>query len=133
MTQRQDSYKNKPPMKLVKAKEGNEGFIMDGKGFFLIDPRPEEGLIYAHHYHNDKRYDRSIAGKTAQDVYHALLKEGLVGSLTHAAYLGSELQKAEILIRYNIDMYTQDRPLILPLDIKKHIKKDNKACNHEKN
>lgn len=131
--QREKRYENKPPMNLIEASKHKEEWIMDELGFFLIDPRPEEGLIYAHHYKPDKSYHVTIKGKSAEEVYYTLLREKLIGSLMHAAYLGSELQKAEILVRYNINMYTQDRPLILPLDIEARLKKDKKACKDEKN
>ena len=129
--ERKKSYDEKPSMKIIEASKDKEEWIMDEIGFFLIDPRPEEGLIYAHHYKPDKSYHLTIKGKTAEEVYYTLLRENLIGSLMHAAYLGSELQKAEILVRYNIDMYTQDRPLILPLDIEAKLKKDPKACKND--
>ena len=49
-------------------------------------------------------------------MYYTILREGLVGSLMHAAYLGSELQKAEVFIRYMNGNYIQDEPLYLNTD-----------------
>lgn len=116
MTEKKQDNSHKPPIKLIKAEKHSEDWVMDEKGFFLIDPKPKEQLIYAHHYHSNKNYNCSIAGTNAEEVYYTILKKELISSLMHAAYLGSELQKAEILIRYHIDMYTQDRPLILPIE-----------------
>jgi hypothetical protein len=123
---REKIYTIKPPIKEVKAEKYNDEWTMDTKGFFLIDPRPEEGLIYAHHYLNDKSYNLTVTGKTAEEIYYTILREKLVENLMHAAYLGSELQKAEILVKYKINWYIQDKPLILPENL--IIKKDEESC-----
>lgn len=123
---REKLYANKPKIKEIKAEKYSNEWEMDTKGFFLIDPRPEEGLIYAHHYHKDKSYNVTITGKTAEEIYYTILREKLVENIMHASYLGSELQKAEILVRYNIDWYIQDKPLTLPAGLV--IKKDSDAC-----
>ena len=106
----------KPIMKKIEAEKRVEEWVMDEKGYFLIDPRVEEGVIYAHHYTADKKYHCSIEGSDAESMYYTILREGLVGSLMHAAYLGSELQKAEVFIRYMNGNYIQDEPLYLNTD-----------------
>ena len=111
---RQKKYSKKAPINELKAEKHSSEWVMDKKGFFLIDPRPEEGLVYAHHYHADKSYNLTITGKTAEDIYYTILREELVDSMMHAAYLGSELQKAEILVRYGIDWYIQDQAFDIP-------------------
>ena len=45
--------------------------------------------------------------------YYTILRENLVTTLMHAAYLGSELQKAEIHVRHHAGTYVQDEPLII--------------------
>ena len=107
------SCMSKPPMKEVKGHKDPKEWYMDPKGYFLIDPRPEEGLIYAHHYTKEKEYTQSISGKTAEEVYYTILRLDFVSLLMHAAYLGSELQKAEILIRTKKGKYIQCDPLQL--------------------
>lgn len=106
----------KPLMQKIEAKKDSKEWIMDELGYFLIDPRLEDGVIYAHHYTKDKKYHCSIEGKTAEEIYYTILREELVGSLMHAAYLGSELQKAELYLRYMNGNYIQDEPLYLNTD-----------------
>lgn len=127
---REKLYARKPPIKEIKAEKYSNEWEMDTKGFFLIDPRPEEELIYAHHYNKDKTYNVTITGKTAEEIYYTILRENLVENIMHAAYLGSELQKAEILVRYKIDLYIQDKPLVLPETAL--MKKDSQACENKK-
>ena len=43
---------------------------------------------------------KAVKGTRWQDVLHTLLSEGHVSLLDHAAYLGRELYKAELAIRY---------------------------------
>jgi dihydropteroate synthase-like protein len=42
----------------------------------------------------------AVRGRRWEDVLHTLLKEGRVSLLDHAAYLGKELYKAELAIRF---------------------------------
>lgn len=105
--------KEKPPIKIVNAQKNESEWIMDDKGYFLIDPVFDEGLIYAHHYTKDRKYNISIPGKTAEDIYYTIIREELVSSFMHAAYLGSELQKAELHLKIKDSKYVQDMPLEL--------------------
>ncbi|MCF7798597.1 DUF4346 domain-containing protein [Candidatus Woesearchaeota archaeon] len=104
----------KIPIKKIIAEKNPTEWIMDKKGYFLIDPRPKEGIIYAHHYTKEKKYDISIEGKDAESIYYTILREALVSTLMHAAYLGSELQKAEQFILSNQGTYVQDKPIQFP-------------------
>jgi dihydropteroate synthase-like protein len=63
----------------------------------------EEGLIVA--VHNQ----RAVRGERWEDVLHTLLQQGSVSRLDHAAYLGKELFKAELAIRFNRS-FEQDGP-----------------------
>lgn len=103
-------------MRKIEAVKRPEEWVMDEKGYFLIDPRVEDGIIYAHFYNVDKKYQCSIEGIDAESIYYTILRENLITSLMHAAYLGSELQKAEIFIRYMNGNYIQDEPLYLNTD-----------------
>jgi dihydropteroate synthase len=51
-----------------------------------------------------------IKGKTAEAIYAKIVQLGLVTRLDHAAYLGSELEKAEIAIKTG-KKYIQDKEL----------------------
>lgn len=82
----------------------------DPKGYFTIKPFPEEGLIKVRFHTYQHQVLIIIEGETAEEIYNTILREDLVTSLFHAAYLGSELQKAELAMRYNLT-YVQDDPL----------------------
>jgi dihydropteroate synthase len=51
-----------------------------------------------------------IKGKNAEDIYRTIIDLGLVSLFDHAAYLGSELQKAQIALVTG-KSYLQDMPL----------------------
>ena len=54
--------------------------------------------------------DAKITGKNATNIFNTIIREGLISSQQHAAYLGKELYKAEIAINYNLN-YVQDKEL----------------------
>lgn len=48
-------------------------------------------------------------GRCAQDIYHRILEDTkYVTSMTHSAYLGKELKKAEIALALGIPSYYQE-------------------------
>jgi dihydropteroate synthase len=51
-----------------------------------------------------------IKGKTAEGICSKIVEMGLITRLEHAAYLGSELAKAEIALRIGKE-YIQDSQL----------------------
>lgn len=61
----------------------------------------EGGLIVAEHE------NASVVGKNAREVMDTLLELKLVSRLDHAAYLGRELERAEIALQFNRS-YAQD-------------------------
>lgn len=68
--------------------------------------------IAALHFSTSKRGKPTmiIRGKTAEEIYAKVVEMGLVTKLHHAAYLGSELAKAEIALETGKE-YIQDTPL----------------------
>ncbi len=52
---------------------------------------------------------RAVRGRRWEDVFYTLLEEGSLSRLDHAAYLGKELFKAELAIRYKRS-FEQDGP-----------------------
>ncbi len=48
-----------------------------------------------------------IAGSTARDILDTIIERGLISRLDHAAYLGRELMKAEIALKFKRS-YSQD-------------------------
>ncbi len=104
-----DPEKEKVP--ILKAHyDSRSEWKMDPKGFFTIKPFPQEGLLRARYYDGSHALKLTIEGKSAEEIYNTLVREGLVSLLEHAAYLGSELQKAEIAMKKNLP-YVQDDPL----------------------
>ncbi|MBI3036344.1 ferredoxin [Candidatus Woesearchaeota archaeon] len=85
-------------------------WVMDPLGFFTIKPFPDEGVIRVRYYNAKHQLAALIEGKSAEEIYITICREGLVSIPSHAAYLGSELQKAEIAMKKRID-YVQDDPL----------------------
>lgn len=70
-------------------------FVKDGKGSFKISVDYDNRRIKAVHFFKN-RSDVVFVGDTAQEVYEEIIHRGLVSRMEHAAYLGSELKKAEI-------------------------------------
>ncbi len=50
---------------------------------------------------------RVIEGTTARALYATIIKAGWVSELSHAAYLGKELARAELALQYGFN-YVQD-------------------------
>ncbi len=99
------------PVKKIKAHyESRKEWVMDTLGFFTIKPFPDEGIIRVRYYNAKHQLAAEIDGKTAEEIYNTICREKLVSSLSHAAYLGSELQKAEIAMKKRLP-YVQDDPL----------------------
>lgn len=89
-----------PVIKTTETKK----FIQDPAGSFKIMIEDDE--IKVVHYLNWKP-TLALKGEKAKILYENILKLNLVSQLEHAAYLGSELQKAEIAIKTG-KTYTQD-------------------------
>lgn len=81
---------------------------MDRAGYFVIIPQPEKGMITVEHYAYDNKLERVIEGGDAKSIYWTIIEAGWVTRLSHAAYLGRELAKAEISLELGFN-YVQDR------------------------
>lgn len=83
--------------------------VLDDKGSFRIALDRIEGAIVALHYTSLKMNQpvNIIKGKTAESVYTKIAELGLVTRIDHAAYLGSELAKAEVALKTGKE-YIQD-------------------------
>jgi tetrahydromethanopterin S-methyltransferase subunit A len=80
---------------------------LDRAGYFVIVPVAEKGLINVEHYAYDNALLRTIDGPTARAIYWTIVQNGWVTELSHAAYLGKELAKAELSLRHHLQ-YVQD-------------------------
>ena len=82
----------------------------DKKGYFLIrvdakDKRIEVGFVTNKHV-----VSKAIYGMNAIEIYNTIVRHKLVSRFEHAAYLGKELYKAEMCLRYG-KRYVQEAPL----------------------
>lgn len=80
---------------------------MDEGGYFVIIPRPEKQIIVVEHYYYDHTLRRVIEGRDARSIYMTIIQNGWVTKLSHAAYLGKELAKAELSLKLGFK-YVQD-------------------------
>ncbi len=81
--------------KVIQASPSEE-FSRDKKGFFKIFTKQEEIVAVFHNFDGENII---IKGKTASEVADEITERELVSEFSHAAYLGRELQKAEVAIR----------------------------------
>ena len=102
------------PQKIIKAQyDSRKEWKLDPKGFFTIKPFPDEGILRVRYYKIEPTGHKLIflfEGTNAEELYNTIVREGCVSLLEHAAYLGSELQKAEIAMKQRKE-YVQDDPL----------------------
>lgn len=84
-----------------------ETVVMDPAGYFVVLPLPDQQVISVEHYAYDNRLLRVIEGGNARAIYAKIIANGWVSELSHAAYLGRELAKAELALSYQIP-YVQD-------------------------
>ncbi len=98
--------------KTTEAPEKMEPALLDPEGMFKISIDHDNRLIVAVHYHSDNPTKplNIIKSKTAPAIYAKILALGLVSKLDHAAYLGSELSKAEVALQTGKG-YVQDEAL----------------------
>ena len=96
----------------IEAK-GSENWHLDPAGCFKIELADDEirkgkvipGKIIVRNI-IDNNID-PIAGSTAKDILDTIIELGLISRLDHAAYLGRELMKAEIALKFKRS-YSQD-------------------------
>jgi dihydropteroate synthase-like protein len=84
-----------PPLEydtVIPAKEMPDDIEYDPKGNFRIGIEGDRIVAVIH--------GKAVQGKRWQDVLYTLLAQGDVSLLDHAGYLGRELYKAELAIRY---------------------------------
>jgi tetrahydromethanopterin S-methyltransferase subunit A len=83
-------------------------FKMDKAGYFVIIPLFEKKIIVVEHYSYDDKLLHIIEGKDATSIYSTIIENGWITELSHAAYLGRELAKAELSMEYGFK-YIQDK------------------------
>ena len=88
-------------------------FKMDKAGYFVVIPSLEKKIIVVEHYAYDNKLLHIVEGKDAPSIYSTIIQKGWVTELSHVAYLGRELAKAELSLKHGFK-YIQDKaPLAL--------------------
>ncbi len=91
---------------VVEAKKESKNEL-DKAGYFVIIPQPQKKILAVEHYSYDNRHLRTVEGRDAESIYLTIIKNGWATQLSHAAYLGKELAKAELSLTLGFS-YTQD-------------------------
>jgi len=91
---------------IVQAKEPSR-IQMDKAGYFVVLPQADKGTILVEHYGYDDKLLQTIEGKDARSLYWTIIENNWVTQLSHSAYLGKELAKAELSLRHGFK-YVQD-------------------------
>lgn len=103
--------KDKDNVPVIRAHyDSRKEWQMDPKGFFTVKIFPEEKLIRARYYGEDHALKLVVEGANSEEMYNTIVREGLVSTFQHAAYVGNELMKAEIALKKGL-AYVQDDPL----------------------
>ncbi|OGY53551.1 MAG: hypothetical protein A2912_03710 [Candidatus Buchananbacteria bacterium RIFCSPLOWO2_01_FULL_40_23b] len=82
----------------------------DPKGYCLIRINRKTNTIEVGITNYKHIIIKKITGKYASEIYHTIIRNNLITKLEHASYLGKELYKAELALKYNIP-YQQEFPL----------------------
>ncbi|WP_240842022.1 DUF4346 domain-containing protein [Acidaminobacter sp. JC074] len=80
---------------------------LDQAGYFVIKVDHSDKCIYVDHYNYDKKIIRTIRGHDARNLYWTILENKWISSLSHAAYIGKELMRAEYALKNN-ENYSQN-------------------------
>lgn len=83
---------------------------MDPLGYWLIIPKPDEGIIVCEQYDYQYKLQQVIRGTSAETICATITRLNLVSRMQHAAYLGRETAKAETALKHGLK-YVQDDPL----------------------
>lgn len=75
---------------------------LDPVGYFKIQVSNEDNCIYADYYNYEKERLKSIKGTCARAIYWTIIDREWISSLSHAAYLGKELMRAEYALVHHL-------------------------------
>ena len=91
----------------LNIEDDNHAVKLDPAGYFVIYPIIERGIIHVEHYGYDNRLLRTLEGSSPRAIYLKIIEEGWVTEMSHAAYLGKELVKADFSLKNGVS-YIQD-------------------------
>lgn len=91
----------------ITAEKYSKEVKLDKAGYFVIIPSKDGRNILVEHYSYDNKLLRKIEGKNSRDIYFTIVNNNWITELSHAAYLGKELARAELSIKKKFK-YVQD-------------------------
>ncbi len=95
-------------IEVIEAKEKDVNKVkLDKAGYFVIVPKANNTILVEHYNYNNQLI-RIIKGENARNIYWTIIENEWVTEMSHAAYLGKELTKAEMSINLGFK-YIQDK------------------------
>jgi len=82
----------------IKAQK-TDSIKLDKAGYFVIIPSRKNKTIIVEHYSYDNKLLRTIEGTNSRDIYLTIITNKWITELSHAAYLGKDLARAELSIK----------------------------------
>ncbi len=98
----------------IKADGFEQRWILDPQGYFLIRINRFEECLEVGHCSTSNQLVHVIKGRTPESIMYKIIDQGYLSLLDHAAYLGKELQKAYLVLKYGPKygfVYEQDAEL----------------------
>ncbi len=95
------------PVTIIHPKESHK-VEMDKAGYFVIISQPKNKIIVVEQYSYDNKLLRVIEGEDARSIYCTIIDNGWITQLSHAVYIGKELEKAELSIKLGFK-FIQDK------------------------
>ncbi len=89
------------------VEESSQPVKLDKAGYFVVLPIHDQKVIHVEHYSYDNSLLHIVEGVAARSLYLKIIDENWVSELSHAAYLGKELAKAEMSLAFGTP-YDQD-------------------------
>jgi tetrahydromethanopterin S-methyltransferase subunit A len=100
--------------KMLRPGGKRDSLAYDPQGYIVITVDRAASEIVARHYTPAAQPVHIMRGRSAEGMALALIRENIITQMTHAAYIGAELAKAETALRTGLE-YEQDHPLCSPL------------------
>jgi thymidylate synthase len=76
--------------------------VNDPRGYFVVDPIPDEKLIQVQHYSQEGVLLTRYSGKSATELKNQLRNTRTVDDADHAMWIGFELARAELQLKGNL-------------------------------
>lgn len=119
-------YATSVPVRSVETVQAKDParLTLDKAGYMVVYPDARRQRLIVEHYTNQGVLDCIIEGRTTAALSAAAIERGLLTRLDHAAYLGTELARAEESLLTGRP-YVQDRA---PGDINPAPERDERSC-----